>query len=253
MQSGTVMLRLQPPAPGVRAAGLGATTDQALAAHLQAVGLPVQPSLISALRRFHDPSDSRSSVRVRLAALLVDKGVDASPEIVADLETLVLGQYRQSGQRRRGSRDRRHHAPTVPPLTDETDEADHPVQLFNHFEGRRGQWLLLPVAAREGVAGSLQLFYPYSRASYQRSILTVRADASYWAFVWDNPKTHGRSTVKVFTDADTSRLAEPLSELRNSLAPFSLDVDEAIAREPISASFARFESEAIMGGVDKVV
>lgn len=252
MQSGTVLLRLNTPAHG--ADGLAIPADRAVAANLQAVGLPVQPSLLSALRRFHDPSDARSSTRVRLAALLLDKGIDASPELLSDLETIVLGDHRTRDGGRRGREEKqRRRRPTVPPLTDESDEADHPVQLFNHFEGKRGQWILLPISTYQGLAGSLQLFYPYSRASYQRSILTVRSETTYWAFVWDNPKTDGGATVRVFTDEDGSSLARPLDDLRSALAPFGLDVEDVVASEPISASFARFESEAIMGGVDRVV
>jgi hypothetical protein len=242
----------------LRAHGLESDSARAVAHHLQTLGLPLDPVLIRRLTPFTH-RDRPGVVRLRIAALLLDKGLDPNSDLTDDLVSLVLGNHSGTGHEgsdSRHDRDRRERADSTPPLVEEVEEADHPVQVFNHFKGKHGQWLMLPIAADspEGrYAGTLQLFYPLTHGSYQRAVLTVGAPSSYWAFVWDNPALTAGARLRLYTDTHSADSRQYLAGLAGSLEPFGLTLNPEVFDDPEPATFSIFQSETIMTGVDKVV
>jgi len=234
--------------------GLSAPGDRVIAHQLLALGLPLNPELVVSLRKWHGENTTRGPLRLRLAALLQDKGLTPTEALVADLETVILGTYADG----RGSHNpRRHHRNNPsrgrPPLAVDTETADHGVQIFNHLTGKNGQWVILPVGTNEGPSGSLQLFYPGQSAVYDRAVLTVRSDPYYWGFSWSNPAISRGSDLTIHTDFDGQIPEAELHWVSQVLSGLGIHVDQRLSTDPLPASFAIFQLQAIMKGVDEVV
>jgi hypothetical protein len=152
-----------------------------VAAALSASGLEVRQETVQKVRRLLERLRLPPQRFARLAALLLEKGVDLdSPGIAALLENLAYG---QSGSRHRG----RPWPSSTQALAEELssdlggagDGEAQPLPLFNHLQAGAEQWFVIPYRYGE-VSGTLRL---RRQAGARQADRLVLATDGPWSFV----------------------------------------------------------------------
>jgi len=145
LAGGRVTLRVLETTPGAEAQGQAASGDRVLAAFV-AAGLKILPDSVEQVRRLLERLRLPAQRFARLAAMLLQKGIDlSSPGIEALLELLAYGETGGRGRRRPQSRP----GPAEKVAEELKRELEAPREggapaLFNHLQPGGEQWVIVP-------------------------------------------------------------------------------------------------------------
>jgi hypothetical protein len=227
-------------------------------------GLPLKEELIQYAAKLLF-SRNRGDIRRfgRFIAVLLDKGLRAAPEKVEELFHSVEGEPEgqdtaSEERRRRGGQDR-HGQPRrrskqeepeqegsahtdAPPVTPpeagdirsqcmRRGEPEHGLQLWNHLEGGRDNWIVIPLAWQHGdtrIEGRLRLHRQGNRTD--RFTLSVFG-THRWHF--SGCLVEGERSLRIYSSmgALPEGSARHLERLRENLHNEEIEIDDTINRE----------------------
>ncbi len=231
-------------------------------------GLPLEPERIQRVYRRlsgmqrHRGEDTRE--KTRLAAILERKGLWVDGAMVEAV--LGSGGESQDGKRRREEKDdsRREEKPSIRKLVRDafalSEEAESPLQLFNHMIGEGDHWVVIPIrSGDDGVEASLRIRVPRGfalgqndgQAAYREALLVTERDGETYVFAL-HPSTVGvRVTLlegdgKAVGAAMDADLAEHLAAIGATFhhAPISNDSSDGFSSEEVAGIIASVDSTA---------
>jgi hypothetical protein len=181
---GRILLRVLQPAGEPASGRAAAARADPVAAAFLAAGLNPRPEAVQKVRRLLERLRLPEQGYARLAAMLLDKGVDLdSPGVAALLADLSYGQ----GQQRR--RQARPWSSKPGQLAEElrrdlsrTEDGEAgALPLFNHLQAGAEQWFVIPYSYGE-ISGTLRLRRLAPARQADRMVL---ATGGLWSFVLD--------------------------------------------------------------------
>ena len=281
----TVTLKIMSGRTGTVSVPPGVEDSGPLNLILQRSALPVNEGVIALLKRAAGGGGFDERLRrMRLAAVLLEKGIEPADELIDELiESLSNrgedGKDREGDRKRgfpghgnrdgRGSGEESLRDEGLPEGDDPAREflevlrgqflrtaepPDHPLQLFNSLDGPKGNWLILPLAVERGgtvIAGSLRLLMNKPETGgWSRGALVVTSGEKTWRFVLE--KRSDTVKVKIFyPDGVTSEdLGKTLSDLIEKCEKVAVEIDDKVSK---SSVFDGFTSQEPRKNIDTLV
>jgi len=219
-------------------------------------GLPLKPDIILRARRQLKSTAKQDSFSAGLLAALFDKGLDSPPRIIDYLYGLGRhGGKREGKDGRSGKEKEESTEEDVQAIFREGREED-PVQLFNHKEGSRDHWIIIPFGTEDdcgGIHGSvhvrlekgtgrpadMRLFCESSKRSWRFSISDMSGGGGIMQVYSDNPP-ESRETVR------------ELQELKQKLHNLGVKVDDIIRVDSFCSDMTD-DADSATEGIDTYV
>ncbi len=210
----------------------GGVTSEIIARALVLSGLPIRSEIIDKVKALLSRLKLPAHKGARLAATLIDKGIDpGSRGVDALLGMLSFGE-------RGGGDPRRYRGKPLPEtakavkafasgLAVDSSEAPDAIQAFNHARGGAQTWVVVPFvfdADRERLAGTIKMLYDPFRSRPLRLVLTV-SGISFCL-----PLEGKKKKLSIFCD-DPSVVAgmrRGLDSLRAKFHNMGMEVDDTI-------------------------
>lgn len=254
-QGNTVNLRVLSDGTGSAAVPRGGEESTALNLVLQRSGLPVNEGILAALKRAAGGGSFEVRLqRMRLAAILLGKGIEPTDELIdAVIDPLSgRGEDRDHG-------DSPGHKGTGQENSDDEETAgdmltavrtqarraaespDHPLQLVNHLDNPEGSWIIIPLAVeRKGtfISGSLRLLLDTPEGGgWSWGALVVSSGENTWRFVLS--KRPGATGVEIIypEGVTPASLGKTLSDFLEKCEKVGLEIDDKVNRGTVFDGF----------------
>jgi hypothetical protein len=252
---------------------------------LQRSALPATEAVFAALRKAAGGGNFEERLqRMRLAAILLEKGIDPAEGLVDEILEPLSGRRGGSGFEGRGgggdsqeegteaggegsmeesSEESREGEPTDEEeyqgdflkllraqTRRDTDRPDHPLQLFNHISP--SNWIVVPLAVeREGTVmrGSLRLLLERPGV-WSRGALEVFSGGNLWRFAL--AKREGTTRVEILYPEGVTpeALGETLFDFLEKCEKVGVEIDDKVNRDTV---FDGFTSEMPRKNIDTLV
>jgi hypothetical protein len=203
-----------------------------IARALARTGLPILTETIQKVKALLSPSELDPRKGARLAATLVERGIDpSSPGAKALLPVLAFGE-------RGGENPRRYKGRQMPDTPDEVKKyvadlaatpAAPPSSLaaYNHIRGKSQSWIVIPflfTAGEDRIAGTLKiLFDPFQNRPVALSMTTE-------GIGFHLPLLGPRRVLSIYCDDPLMRraIARGLDSVRSKFHNMGLEVDDTV-------------------------
>ena len=254
----TVNLRVLSGGTGPAAAPRGGEESTALNLVLQRSGLPLNEGMLAALKRAAGGGSFEVRLqRMRLAAILLGKGIEPTDELIdAVIDPITgRGEDREHGDPRDGkgtghqeenSDDEETAGDILTAVRTQARRAaespDHPLQLVNHLENPEGSWIIVPLAVeRKGtfISGSLRLLLDTPEGGgWSRGALVVSSGENTWRFVLS--KRPGATGVEIIypEGVTPASLGKTLSNFLEKCEKVGLEIDDKVNRGTVFDGFS---------------
>lgn len=242
-------------------AGLPAdASSEAVAVALLRSGLAAKPQSLAQVRELLERLRLDPRRFARLAALLLEKGIDPRSEGASEL-LAVLGHGREDGgspgRRFRGRPSGGEARAVAEALRGvvEQGEPDSGLPVFNHLRGRGGTWVIIPYsldcapsgapegAPEELIEGSIRLLYDEGRGETTRAVITARvrceeASSPQWSFLLH--RQEGELSLQCYCDQPSAIRAGSrlMPELKRKLGNLAVKADDTIRKDDAFDGFS---------------
>jgi len=236
--AGRLLLSLAPEAQDPLQAALvreglpSSAQTQLIARALILGGLPIRAEIIDTVKVILSRLKLPPHKGARLAATLIDKGIDPSSKGADGLMALLsLGERGGGDPRRYRGKPFPNTAAAVKEfaagLAVEAGSAPDAIQAFNHAKGRSQTWIVVPFvfgAESDRISGTIKVLYDPFLARPLRLALTVDG-VSFWL-----PLEGKSNRLSIFCDDPALRRAmeRGLDRLRAKFHNMGMEVDDTI-------------------------
>ncbi len=194
-------------------------------------GLPLKPDIILRAGRRLKSASKQDSFSAGLLASLLDKGLDSPPRIIDYLYGLGKhGGKRQGEDGRPGKGKEESTEEEVKAIFREGREED-PVQLFNHKEGSRYHWIIVPFGTEDdygGLHGSVHV--RLEKGTGKPTDMRVFCESSERSWRFSVTDISGGGVVHVYSDnpPESRETVRELQGLKQKLHNLGVKVDDII-------------------------
>lgn len=245
-------------------------THQKVLQVLQRTGMPATPEIIGKIANKANKMNSQDDIFLKLAVLLLDKGIDVDNEHDLIAYPFTVQDRRRNGKDREKDRRRNEHEEKAAkePLKKQIKKYitnmingvskgyNSLLQLFNHLISPHENWIILPLHIKledEEIEGTLRLKINAPGEKPEAFALVLRANENRWSFSIENLRAKV-PVMRIYAQdqANSVHVEEQMEYFSKKLTKLGIKLDDSINNESLFDGFTEIRSKGIKS-VDTVI